>query len=104
MALYTGCRVTIKLPPSYPRKDELAQVIKSEFEGCEVFFAEDVATREPYAEKAVVSETSPLSGARASSGWTPSTDPFAPMVNISGSLLLRSVEETVQKFLKGLRH
>jgi hypothetical protein len=104
MPLYSGCSVTVKLPPAFPKKEELAQALKSELEGCEIVFEEHATTRAPYAENASVPDSSPSSGAKATSGWTPVTDPFAPMVDVSANLLLRSAEEAIQKFLKKLRH
>jgi hypothetical protein len=100
MARYTGCRVTIKLPPNYSKKEELSQALKSEFDEGELTFEEDATTGKPYAEYAFVPDTSPLSGALASSGWTPLTDPLAPMVNVSANLLLRSTEDAIQKFIR----
>lgn len=103
MPFYTGCSVTVKLPPAFPKKDELAQALKSEFEGCEIVFEEDATIRAPLAENASIPDSSPLSGAKATSGWTPLTDPLAPMVNVSANLLLHSAEEAIQKFLQEFR-
>jgi hypothetical protein len=98
MALYSNCRIRVKLPADYPKKAELTKVLESEFVGCEMNFEESTTDKEPHIEEVSVPESSQLGGLTASE-WGP-LGGTASMENISGEYLARSASETIRKFLE----
>ena len=98
MALYSNCRIRVKLPSDYPKKAELTKVLESEFVGCEMSFEESTTDKEPHIEEVSVPESSQLGGLTASE-WAP-LGGTASMENISGEYLDRSASETIRKFLE----
>jgi hypothetical protein len=98
MALYSNCRIRVKLPADYPKKAELTKVLESEFVGCEMNFEESTTDKEPHIEEVSVPESSQLGGLTASA-WAP-LGGTASMENISGEYLARSASETIRKFLE----
>jgi hypothetical protein len=98
MALYSNCRIRVKLPSDYPKKAELTKVLESEFVGCEMNFEESTTDKEPHIEEVSVPESSQLGGLTASE-WAP-LGGTASMENISGEYLARSASETIRKFLE----
>jgi hypothetical protein len=98
MALYSNCRIRVKLPAEYPKKAELTKVLESEFVGCEMNFEESTTDKEPHVEEVNVPESSQLGGLTASE-WAP-LGGTASMANISSEYLARSASETIRKFLE----
>ena len=98
MALYSNCRIRVKLPSDYPKKAELTKVLESEFVGSEMNFEESTTDKEPHIEEVSVPESSQLGGLTASE-WAP-LGGTASMENISGEYLARSASETIRKFLE----
>jgi hypothetical protein len=98
MALYSNCRIRVKLPADYPKKAELTKLLESEFVGCEMNFEESTTESEPQVEEVSVQESAQLGGLTASEwaplGGTGSTE------NISGEYLARSATETIRKFVE----
>jgi hypothetical protein len=98
MALYSNCRIRVKLPADYPKKAELTKVLENEFVGCEMNFEESTTDKEPHIEEVSVPESSQLGGLTASE-WAP-LGGTASMENISSEYLARSASETIRKFLE----
>ena len=98
MALYSNCRIRVKLPADYPKKAELTKVLESEFVGCEMNFEESTTDDEPHIEEVNVPE-SPQLGRLTASEWAP-LGGTASTENISGEYLARSASETIRKFLE----
>jgi hypothetical protein len=98
MALYSNCRIRVKLPADYPKKAELTKILESEFVGCEMNFEESTTDNEPHIEEVNVPE-SPQFGGLTASEWAP-LGGTASTENISGEYLARSASETIRKFLE----
>jgi hypothetical protein len=102
MAFYSGCSLTIKLPPNYSKTEDLSQLLASEFEGSEINLQEDAIAAKPCVFEVHISPTAPLSGMRSSSPWKPVSplNPAPALEDTSAQFLIHSTRETIEKFLK----
>jgi hypothetical protein len=100
MAIYTGCSVTVAVPPHYLLANKLIGFLESKLQGCKIEIKESPSEIHPQAVESLVAEGSPMSTSQTGVAWTDASQPMAPMESNAGPFLIRAANEAIDEFSK----